>query len=498
MISPLSQGLPGLQTGTAELAGSPLTPAQSLRLSREQGKLLLEASSTPARMPALQGGETILAKVAERLPDGRIAAQIKGEPFLLNVPQGATVEGDELRLRVATTQPLAFLLLDAEDLKSTASPADASAARQSQALAQALQLAASSEGVELETLTQPQGKMPAFQPGEWVMAKVAERMPDGSAAVLVKNAAFTLKAPGDGQALRADPLLLRVRATEPVLSFTQVPLSQEPANDKSAAVSFSTASRYLTSLLTTGTQTGTSSAVAASLQAPLSQDGKPLAETIANRLAAGLAAMPPALRAQASQAALLPDPAQPAPAHETHLKATVEKSGVFYEAHQKAWVDGRLSLDELKQEPQARLGTASANTMPDSPAGKPVVTPEAGHLVQRQLDTLEQRQFMYTGQAWPGQLVQWQIQPEDTGEREGNGKQEMRAWHTSLAMSLPALGGLAARLRMVGNQVQLTFDTDNPEAAALIEQYRQQLAGSMEAAGLALASLQVRHETSSG
>lgn len=501
MISPLSQGLPGLQTGTAELAGSPLTPAQALKLSREQGRLLLEASSTPARMPVLQGGETILAKVAERLPDGRIAAQIKGEPFLLNVPQGATVSGEDLRLRVATTQPLAFLLLDGDDLKPAPSPADASAARQSQALAQALQLAASSEGVALETLSQPQGKLPAFQAGEWVMAKVAERMPDGSAAVLVKNAAFTLKAPGDGQALRADPLLLRVRSTEPVLTFTQVALPQEPANDKSAAVSFSTASRYLTSLLSAGGATPSPTASTASgvanLPAQLAQDGQPLSETIANRLAAGLAAMPPALRAQASQAALLPDPAQPAPAHETHLKATVEKSGVFYEAHQKAWVDGRLSLDELKQEPQAKLASSTATT-PDSVISKSAITPETGHLVQRQLDTLEQRQFMYTGQAWPGQLVQWQIQPEDTGERQGNGKQEMRAWHTSLAMSLPALGGLAARLRMVGNQVQLTFDTDNPEAAALIEQYRQQLAGSMEAAGLALASLQVRHETSSG
>ena len=169
---------------------------------------------------------------------------------------------------------------------------------------------------------------------------------------------------------------------------------------------------------------------------------------------------------------------------------------MFYESHQKAWVDGRLSLDELKQEPQARLAAAS-QAAPEGGTAKAAVTPETGHLVQRQLDTLEQRQFMYTGQAWPGQLVQWQIQPEESGEREGNGKQEMRAWHTSLAMSLPALGGLAARLRMVGNQVQLTFDTDNPEAAALIEQYRQQLAGSMEAAGLALASLQVRHETSS-
>lgn len=502
MISPLSQGLPGLQTGTSELAGNPLSAAQAVKLSREQGRLLLEASSTPARMPVLQGGETILAKISERLPDGRISAQIKGEPFLLNVPQGVTLTGEDLRLRVVTTQPLAFLLLDADDLKPAPSPADARAAKQSQALTQALQLAAGSEGVELETLTQPQGKLPAFQPGEWVMARVAERLPDGSAAVLVKNAAFTLKAPGDGQALRADPLVLRVRATDPVLSFTQVNLPQTAASDQSAAVSFSTASRYLSSLLASGngaqgaSATAASASLATALPAAAQLEGKPLADVIANRLAAGLAAMPAALRAHASQAALLPDPAQPAPAHETHLKATVEKSGVFYEAHQKAWVDGRLSLDELKQEPQARLATTL--TTADASTAKHLVTPEAGHLVQRQLDTLEQHQFMYTGQAWPGQLVQWQIQPEQGGEREGNGQQEMRAWHTSLAMSLPALGGLAARLRLVGNQVQLTFDTDNPEAAALIDEYRQQLAGSMEAAGLALASLQVRHEASAG
>ncbi|MDC7716850.1 flagellar hook-length control protein FliK [Vogesella sp. DC21W] len=500
MISPLSQGLPGLQAGTSELAGNPLTTAQAVKLSREQGRLLLEASSTPARMPVLQGGETILAKISERLPDGRISAQIKGEPFLLNVPQGATLQGEDLRLRVATTQPLAFLLLDTDDLKPEPSPADTPTTKQSQALAQALQLAAGSEGVELETLTQPQGKLPAFQPGEWVMARVAERLPDGSAAVLVKNAAFTLKAPGDGQALRADPLMLRVRATEPVLSFTQVNLPQAAASDKSAPVSFSTASRYLSSLLASSNGAQGSTATAATLASALPTagqlEGKPLSDVIANRLAAGLAAMPATLRTEASQAALLPNPSQPAPEQETHLKATVEKSGVFYEAHQKAWVDGRLSLDELKQEPQARLATTL--TTAEASAGKHTVTPEAGHLVQRQLDTLEQHQFMYTGQAWPGQLVQWQIQPEQGGEREGNGQQEMRAWHTSLAMSLPALGGLAARLRLVGNQVQLTFDTDNPEAAALIEQYRQQLAGSMEAAGLALASLQVRHEASTG
>jgi hypothetical protein len=502
MISPLLPGLSGTQTGAAELAGSPLTPAQAIKLGREQGRLLLEASSTPARMPALQSGETLLAQVSERLPDGKLAAQIKGEPFILTVPQDGKVEGEALRLRVATTQPLSFFLLDGDDLKPPPSPADQIAARQSQALANAMQLAASSEGVALETLSQPTGKMPAFQTGEWVMAKVAERLPDGSAAVLVKNAAFTLKAPGDGQALRADPLLLRVRSTEPVLSFQQVDMPQAAETDKSAAVTFSTASRYLSSLLTVaGGNHAANQSPGASLltQLPpgmagqLATGSSPLATTINSQLAASLAATPPALHTTAAHAALLADPAQPAQESETRLKATVEKSGVFYEAHQKAWANGRLSLDELKQEPQARLASA----LPPEPTGKSAVTQEIGHLVQRQLDTLEQKQFVFTGQAWPGQLVQWQIQPEEPGEREANGQQDMRAWHTNLALSLPALGGLAARIRMVGNQIQLTFDTDNPEAAAMIEQHRQQLAGSMEAAGLALASLQVRHETGS-
>lgn len=454
MISPFPPSLAGSQTTAAELAGNSLTPAQAVKLSREQGRLLLEASSTPARMPSLQSGETILAKVSERLPDGKLATQIKGEAFILTVPSNGEVGNDALRLRVATTQPLSFFLLDSKDLGTQTNQISS---RQPQVIANALQLAADSDGVPLETLSQPPGKIPAFQTGEWIIAKVAERLSDGSAVVLVKNSAFILKAPGDGQALRADPLMLRVRGTEPVLSFQQVDLPQRQDTDKSTSVNFSTASRYLSSLLNAA---GNNTTINSNQIAHLSSD-----------------------------TALLATPSQTAHESETRLKATVEKSGVFYEAHQKAWVNGRLSLDELKQEPQAKL-IAAEHT------GKNTVTPEIGNLVQRQLDTIEQKQFVFTGQAWPGQVVQWQIHPEETDDREGSGQQEMRAWHTNLTLSLPALGGLAARIRMVGNQVQLSFDTDNPEAASMIEQHRQQLIGSMVAAGLALASLQVRHETS--
>ncbi|MEQ6291601.1 flagellar hook-length control protein FliK [Vogesella sp. GCM10023246] len=444
MISPLLPGASSARDTT-------LSPAQNARLEREQGRVLIEVSGTPARLPDLANGERLAAAVSERLPDGKLAAQIKGETFLLNMPAGSQAQaGNVLNLRVASLQPLAFALVDLQQETPAA------------ALQDALRLAAGQEETPLATLSQPAGKMPAFQAGEWVHARVAERLADGSAVVLAKNAAFTLQAPPGSKALNADPLLLRVRTTEPVVSFAQVTLEQDPDMAKSAPVSLSAATRYLSTLLQAANQQGGRlSATAAALAAAY--------DTATDKVAG-------------SGKALLDNPGQSSSDHSASLRQTVEKSGLFYESHQKAWLDGRLSLDELRQEPQAKLGAA----------GK--AQGEMGQLVQRQLETLEQRQFVYNGLAWPGQQVQWQIQAEDTPEREAGGADAMRAWHTQLNLQLPALGGVAARLRMVGNQVQLVFATDSDEAGGLIESHRLQLAGAMEAAGLALASLQVKHE----
>ncbi|WP_174875685.1 flagellar hook-length control protein FliK [Vogesella oryzae] len=445
MISPLLPGASSARDTT-------LSPAQTARLEREQGRVLIEVSSTPSRLPELASGERLAATVSERLSDGKLAAQIKGETFLLNMPAGSQAQaGNVLNLRVASLQPLAFALVDLQQEVPAA-------------LQDALRLATSQEETPLATLSQPAGKTAGFQVGEWVHARVAERLADGSAVVLAKNAAFTLQAPPGSKALNADPLLLRVRATDPVVSFVQVALDQDPEMAKSAPVSLSDATRYLNILLQAANQPGgRPSATAAALAAAYDTDAK----------------------VTSSGKALLANPEQPGSEHSASLQQTVEKSGLFYESHQKAWIDGRLSLDELRQEPQAKLGDAAK------------AQGAMGQLVQRQLETLEQRQFVYNGMAWPGQQVQWQIQADDTQERDASGAEEMRAWHTQLNLQLPALGGVAARLRMVGNQVQLVFATDSDAAGTLIESHRLQLAGAMEAAGLALASLQVKHETES-
>ena len=414
-------------------AASPLA-----RPTGDVSRALVEVASAPDRLPALQAGETVTARIAERMPDGKMAVVIKDEKFLLGFTK-TPPEGNTLSLRVASGPPLSFVLLGTGT--DAAAP---SVAPRSNELARAVASALGDAKVTpLQTLSQPD-KLPTLAAGEVVTARLAERLPDDSAVVLVKNGAFNLKAPAD-ILLSKEPMQLRVVSTTPQIQFGLLP-ANTAADDKSAAVSFTSAGKYLTALLD-----------------------------------AGLAAKPVVA---ATQTALLPNPAKPDAGEQ--LRHTVEKSGVFYEAHQKAWVDGRISLDELKQEPQARIAHE----------GHAKTAAELGQMVQKQLDVHEQKTFVFQGQAWPGQAVAWEIQREEVQDRQAHGESELRVWQTRLNLELPSLGGVAARLRMVGNQVQVVLDAQDEQTAALIEQHRARLGTAMDVAGLALASLLVKRESS--
>jgi hypothetical protein len=60
------------------------------------------------------------------------------------------------------------------------------------------------------------------------------------------------------------------------------------------------------------------------------------------------------------------------------------------------------------------------------------------------------------------------IEQEKTeADREGSGQEEMQAWSTSLSLHLPALGGMAARIRLVGQAVQVSFAAEDAQAGQL-------------------------------
>lgn len=289
-------------------------------------------------------------------------------------------------------------------------------------------------------------KLPPLLLGETVSARVLERQPEGRMLALVKNGLFTLQLPPQLSA-KGETLQLRVASLTPQLTFALAGEVKEGSANTSVAVRLSDATHYMNALLRAAPQAGASRAVPT----------------------------------------LLADPQAPAGQRGEQLAQTVKDSGVFYEASQKAWVEGRLPLEKLQSQPQAQLG----EQLKAQPAGRAEAAAELGALVARQLDTLETRTVSVQVNAWPGQPAQWQIEREADPEREADGSDEQQAWSTRLNLELPALGELGARLRLVGKQVQLSLAAD-AATLALAGQHRARLESALEAAGLQLAALNLR------
>jgi hypothetical protein len=355
------------------------------------------------------------------------------------------------------------------------------------------------------------GRLPNLVVGEEVTARIAEQLSDSQVAVLIKNALFTLTLPA-GLQPKGDTLNLRVVSLKPGLSFalTDSEGGGEEGKDASVQVDLSPASRYLTRLLSAAnpdqsddTATGAGGKSPSGLPGA---DGKtptvptaPGDATAQNALERALAGSGSGQAgklltgtgdAQAAKTlALDAGGSQPAQVAE-QLKQSVEKSGLFYESHLKAWDQGQLPLERLQGEPQAKVGQLLGQ---DTPQGRAAV-PELGNLVQRQLSTFENQQVPLQGFAWPGQPMQMLIEQEKTDERDAHGDAETQSWTTHLALNLPVLGGVSARVRMVGKAVQLSFLTEEGSAGDLIRNNSQKLEDGLAAAGLSLATLSVKHE----
>jgi flagellar hook-length control protein FliK len=371
----------------------------------------------------------------------------------------------------------------------------------------------------LNTLALPQ-KVPTLAVGEQVSARIAEQLANNQVAVLIKSALFTLTLP-PGFQLQGDTLNLKVASLKPsvTFSFSEEDQPSETNKDASAQVELSPASRYLTSLLSaadqdaagdTGAQSGKSGGGALGAgfagNASTASAGEHAANLAANltdaliesaipnagdRLATTAGQLPASMQTANAGHAVALDAQQEETAQVAQtLKQGVSNSGLFYESHLQAWDQGKLPLEQLQLEPQAKVGQLLTQNVLETRSA----LPELGNLVQRQLTTLENQQVPVQGFAWPGQPMQLVIQQEKTEDRQGKGEEDAQHWTTHLALNLPVLGGLSARLRMVGSTVQVSFVTEESAAEDLIQQNSPRLEAGLAAAGLSLATLSVKHE----
>ena len=233
------------------------------------------------------------------------------------------------------------------------------------------------------------------------------------------------------------------------------------------------------------------------------------------------------------------------------LKDALANSGLFYESHQAQWVAGTRSTAQLLVEPQNLLapmtksaqpatvaapvqsearnaamppaailqsapGTAATDTQPRSAAtGAPSDIPsnptsnastnatsnststsnapfpiakELIPLVQQQLHTLETHQLAWSGQVWPNQQMQWEIQGEP---EHRSALPDERQWKTEMQLSLPRLGDVHASLTFNQGAVSLALHAADANAATLFNRRLPELAASMKNAGIPLSSAAV-------
>ena len=223
------------------------------------------------------------------------------------------------------------------------------------------------------------------------------------------------------------------------------------------------------------------------------------------------------------------------------LARTVGNSGLFYESHLAQFSAGTRTLAELAQEPQARLapplkaalalpaagpadsaqalpsserslllenayassqdaegqepatkqaGAAAPDALRSNTAGLAGIHPDAVALVRQQLELLAAPVFRWSGEAWPGVPMDWEIR-EEARQAAADDEAAPRAWSTRVALTLPTLKEVEVRISLVGSALQIHLAASENATRDMLAESRAELPERLQALGLHLTGLQI-------
>lgn len=182
------------------------------------------------------------------------------------------------------------------------------------------------------------------------------------------------------------------------------------------------------------------------------------------------------------------------------LRSSISNSGLFYESHLKAWFGGRLPLEHLFREPQARAFQAS--TAAPAPAveeggresirlGAPLrELPENLHsLIRHQLELLVSPVLRWEGEIWPGLFMSLILdvprsEADEAAAEEGQPEERAGDCRAELQLHLDGLGAVDAKFNLVGARLGLAIATDSPALLTLMRSKQEPLVAALGASGL--------------
>lgn len=302
-------------------------------------------------------------------------------------------------------------------------------------------------------------QLPAFTPGQRVIANLQTAYPGNTYQARIGGRDVTLALPQAANA--GDTLELVVSHVTPRAVFATLAQPTTSTGTAAATPALSQTGRLISFLLT----------------------GQPAAQTAA--LNGGQPMLAAAPQGPGDSALLA-----------SRLSTALEQSGLFYESHQARWLAGKLDTAALMQEPQNRSPApaavsegAEAAIPPPRAANEGLATiPERLlPLVHQQLDAVATQNFVWQGQVWPGQTMEWEIEDPAADGRSGDEPDEN--WTSTLRLTLPRLGGVEARLHLTpaGVAMRLIADSDTTRQALTAAEPR--LADALAATDVPLTGL---------
>lgn len=196
-------------------------------------------------------------------------------------------------------------------------------------------------------------------------------------------------------------------------------------------------------------------------------------------LASALSALPERTGPLLLPSSLADTPGLPPAALAGALADALSRSGLFYESHLRAWLEGRKPIAVARQNPQVA-----------APEGKKELAAEPGLLAAHQLELLERQRVDLACQAWPGQAMQWSIAWDSADDPDRQQEPtSARRWTTELTVTLPHLGTVQARLTLIDGQAAIAFHAPAQASAAILT-HASRLQEAMAASGVKIAALQ--------
>ena len=394
-----------------------------------------------------------------------------------------------------------------------------------------------------------QARLPELVPGQRFTATLQDRLPDGTFRAIVADRSYTLAL--NHAAKAGDTLELIVTQSNPRAVLAQLANPAAMANAPAAAnASLSTTGRLISFLLT-GQPTPQPTALAVGkplLDAPPATNGALLAPALRQALSqSGLfyeahqsqwvagkrelatllhepqgqqavargalapsgAGMPPPAGASpgapaptANSAPSPPGTAGPAPAaagppaqalaQAAPPPAPAATPGAAAARADLAGATPGMPEDAAEEglRPQGAAQTAAAQRLP-------LVPERLMPVVHQQLDALATQNYVWHGQVWPGQNVEWEIEDPERDAR-GAGDETGAEWNTTLRLTLPRLGGVEARLHLTAAGIALRLVADDEAAVTALQAAQVRLDEALAAADVPLTGFFAERRDASG